>query len=257
MDDKRFINEFFTIGFYDFFYGNNTSFERHIVECIADIYGKEHIKAYYEKKDENDFQSMIYQYRLKTTVYENVLRDMSKYEAFKKQSANNPALKTDIMSMIESNIITMFITKSLVVKPSEEEISHFENTLLNDFEMIKLHFNKSIDPNYTRQIWTKKKKLLNDNIELVEVKPEFLDAGIYTRFGININDVKNMDYRMVEELNRYVTAKLDMESSKDKKQKKNNTTVLSSGNGFVDAITIASIIVTGISSIIIYLFLHM
>ena len=73
-----------------------------------------------------------------------------------------------------------------------------------------------------------------------------------------------MDYRMVEELNNYIKKRLNeekTENSEVEKPKVNKklmaNTVVSSGNGFVDALLIISIIATEISVGLVYLFLHM
>ena len=47
--------------------------------------------------------------------------------------------------------------------------------------VIKLHFNTSINPNKTRELWEKKKKILSDNVELIEIKPKYLDEFTYAR----------------------------------------------------------------------------
>lgn len=255
--EKKFINEFITLGMNDYFVTGNNTFERHIIECLIDIYGEKEMKTFYESLDENGFTQLIYKYGLKNTVYENFLRDTMRYETFKVENQNNPLIKSDIASIVESSVINMFITKYLKETPDSESISHFENNLLNNFEVVKMQFSTCLDPNRTRNIWNKKKKILDSNVELIEVKPNYLDEFTYRKFGIDINDVKKMDYRMVKELNRYVIQKQKLKDEIDKKPGILGNTVLSSGNGKVDALLVASIIATEISILLIYLFIHM
>lgn len=259
METKPFINVFIDFGMREFFYGNNTfSFERHIIECLVHIYGKKVLKTIYDAKDENGFTDTIFKFGVKPSVYDNFLRDTAKYEEFKLEKANNPALKTELTSAIEIEIITFYIQRCLSFTPTSEDISGFESELLSDFDTIKFHFNTSLDPNKAREFWDKKKKLLSDDIELVEIKPEYLDEFTYARFGVKLEDVKNMDYRMVDELNKYIKAKLKdnaTESGGDK-QKLGANTIITSGNGFVDALLIISIIATEISIGLIYYFLN-
>jgi len=155
----------------------------------------------------------------------------------------------------------MFLYKCLLFEPTLEEISHFENNLLNNFEIIKMHFNTSINPNKTREIWDKKKKMLTESVELIEIKPEYLDEFTYAKFGTSLSDVKKMDYRMVEELNKYIKSKIEITGEVVPKIKQEKfsikNTVLSSGNGFVDALLIAGVIATEISVALIYMFLKM
>ena len=259
METKPFINDFINFGMHEYFYGDNTfSFERHVIECLVHIYGKKALKSIFDEKDESAFTDLIFKYGIKPNVYDNFLRDTIKYNKFKSERANNPALKTDVTSAIEIEIVTLYIQRCLSFTPTSEDILGFENELLNDFDVIKFHFNTSLEPNKTREFWDKKKKLLSDDIELVEIKPEYLDEFTYARFGVKLDDVKKMDYRMVDELNKYIKAKLKEDDEESGKPKKKVTadTIITSGNGFVDALLIISIIVTEVSIGLIYYFLH-
>lgn len=259
-----FVNEFINLGMVSFFNKTNDNpFERHVIECLCDIYGQDKIKSIFDTKNEEAFYSTLSKYGLSRSNYDNFLRDTIKYEKFKTENKKDPALKSDIASKIEANLIIMFLHKCLLEEPTLEEISHFENDLLNNFEIIKMHFNTSVNPNRTRDIWNKKKRMLEDNVQLVEIKPEYLDEFTYAKFGTSLKDVKQMDYRMVEELNCYIKSKMQLDSEiKEEKPKIdfksiNRNTVLSTGNGFVDAIFIAAIIATEMSIGLIYLFLNM
>ncbi len=265
MNETVFINDFISIGLSDFYKEpHQASFESHIIECLCDIYGKENIKKVYEARDEAGFQNLIFKYGCAKTVYDNFLRDTIKFENFKNENTKDPSVKSDIGSKVEISVITMFLYKCLLLAPSLEEISHFENNLLNNFSIIKWNFNTALNPNRTRDTWEKKKRMLTDNVELVEIKPEYLDEFTYAKFGTSLEDVKKMDYRMVTELNNYIKSKLTVEASSLPKRKEPttkwaflNNTVLSTGNGYVDALLIAGIIATEMSIALIYLFLHM
>ncbi len=264
MNNRVFVNEFIELGLKSFFQkDSNNPLERHIVECLCDVYGTDCIKSIYDTHDEGSFTSTLFKYGLSRTNYDNFLRDTIKYEKFRKENAKDPALKSDIASKIEVHLIIMFLHKCLLIEPTLEEIGHFENNLLNNFEIIKLHFNTSINPNRTRDIWNKKKRMLEDNVELVEIKPDYLDEFTYAKFGTSLKDVKQMDYRMVEELNCYIKSKMQLDVTKEPEKSKldlkslKRNTVLSTGNGFVDALFIAAIMATEVSIGLIYLFLHM
>lgn len=266
MSENVFINAFITIGMSDYFTSHKVeTFEAHIVECLCDIYGEDKLRQVYEDKNEVEFTKLLHTYGLSRTLYDNFLRDTLKYGNFKAEKLRDPSVKSDIASKIEVSLIQMFLYKCLLIEPTLEEISHFENNLLNNFEMIKWHFNNSLNPNRTREVWNKKKRMLTDNVELVEIKPRYLDEFTYAKFGTSLQDVKKMDYRMVNELNKYIEDKLaTIEVDVDKKASKPKNlkelfikTPLSTGSGFTDAIMIASIIAAEMAIGIIYLFLHM
>ena len=55
-----FINEFITKGLNDYFGEQKAySFERHIIECLGNIYGLENMKMLYASKDQNTFIQLI------------------------------------------------------------------------------------------------------------------------------------------------------------------------------------------------------
>lgn len=263
MEQKPFINEFFTLGMYEFFYVQDaTSFERHIVECLADIYSQEELKKVYDEGNEEAFETLLKKFGIMPEIYENFMKATLKFESFKKENEKNPVIKSDFAYIVEENVIKMFLQKSVIYEPSMEELKHFENDLLYNFSIILWHNNTSMNPNKTKEYWEQKKKILSNEMELMEIKPEYLDEVTYKRFGASLSAVKKMDARMVEKLNKYIKDKLEEEKEVEEilpkvyKKTRLNTAV-SSGNGYVDALLIASIIATELSIGFIYLFLHM
>jgi len=259
MSKSDFINEFISAGLYEYYTLKSTnSFESHIIECLTDIYGTD-IQKNYEENNTDAFEQLIKKYGIKPSLYDSFLRDTAKYEVFKKENLKDPRKKSNIASIIEVNIIMMYLQKSIFIEPTMEEISHFENDLLNNFSIVKLHFNISLEPNRTREYWNRKKRIIFDNVELKEIKPNYLDNFTYARYGINIDDVKKMDYRMVDELNSVIQGRIFRDEPKDVKVKPkwNMNTAISTGNGAVDAILMVAIIAAELSIGLIYLFLHM
>ena len=260
MSSKIFVNKFLTIGMNDYFYsGNPASFERHIVECLCDVYGTTYLKKAFDEGNENEFYNTFIKYCAKPELYDQFLQNCREFE----ESIDNATHgdKNSYGSYIEIILIKLFLRKSLYKKPTAEEISHFENDLLNNFQMIKWHLANNETPNRTREEWNAKKRILSDDVELIEIKPEYLDGYTYAKFGIDLERVKEMDYRMVNELNNYIKTRIleSQEETKEipKKMKLTPNTVISSGNGFVDALMIVSIIATELSVGLIYSFLHL
>lgn len=262
MEIKSFVNEFLSAGFHDFYYKKDSpSFESHIIECLTDIYGQEVLKKLYEEGDENGFVELISSYGVKPNMYDNFIDACNKYENFIKERQKNPAIKSDRASMVEIAVVSFYICKYLTTTPTLEELSHFENDLLNNFSVIKEHFNMSLDPNKTREYWNNKKRVLYNNYDLFEIKPDYLDEFTYAKYGVKIEDVRKMDARMVQELNKYIVDKLQKEekqnASNSKKMKLDlGNTIISSGNGYVDALLMVAIIVTELAIGFIVFFLN-
>ena len=262
MASDIFINKFLTVGMNDYFYnGNPSSFERHIIECLIDICESEWLKKAYDNKDEGLFYNVINKYCYTPSLYDQFLQNCRLYQDYEEKKV--PGDKGNIYSSyIEMCLIKMFLQKYLNKKPSPEEVSHFENDLLNNFDIIKWHLANNEQPNRTRDEWNKKKKILVDNVVLTEIKPEYLDSYTYAKYGIDLDSVKKMDYRMVSELNEYIKKRMlkeeeNAELDKSKIFKLSPTSIITSGNGFVDAILMMAIIVTELSIGFMYLFLHM
>ena len=261
MASNLFINEFMTVGMNDYFYSDSTSsFERHIIECLVDICGAANIKKCFDDRDENAFYSLLTKYCTPTDLYNQLLHNCVNFEKYKK---NNSVQRGNVYaSYIEIILIKMFLRKSVMKTPSLEEVSHFENDLLNNFEMIKWHLSNSDNPNRTREEWNLKKRILESDVELIEIKPQYLDAFTYAKYGADLEKVKQMDYRMVNELNAYIQERIFEDQKKEASESQNQkrlklNTAVSSGNGFVDALLIVSIIATELSVGLIYLFLHL
>ena len=259
MESKDFINKFLTIGMNDFFYSENSvSFEKHIIECLVDVFGKTQLKDAYDNLDETAFYNIIIKYCASPTLYDQFIQNCIAFEEYQEQ--HNGQEKGNLYgSYIEISVMKMFLTKGIFVDITQEEIFHFENILLNNYNIIKWHLENDPNPNYTRENWISKKKILANNVELVEIKPEYLSDYTYSKYGIDINSVKEMDNRMVKELNEYIK-KLELERNISEKQKKNillPNTIISSGNGYIDALLIISIIVTELSIGAIYYFLNL
>lgn len=249
-----FINEFINTGLYDYFNDlKSVSFEKHVIECICDIYGKEEIKKAFLTKDQNMFIDLIKSFGYPDNYYTRFLGYTMDYIKFKDEMKTNPEAKTNVLSRIEAELITMFSYKWMLDKVSPADIERFEKDLLSNFEVIRLNMNHSIDPNIIRTIWEKQKHDIQNSISLKKEEASFLETGVYQKFDLDINDVKQMDYRMVNQLNKSIIDKLK-EPEEEVKKSFQQKFVLSSGNGFVDILMMVSIIGT-IASIGIIAFL--
>ena len=257
--NKFFINEFITLGLDSYFNKNDDNiFEKHIIECLFYIYGKDFIKLVYDKCCEETFICEIRKYDLPAFIYSNLLGDMLKYEEFKKSYESGKALKTDVVGKIESKIITMFKYKTMFVNTSLEEINKFETLLLKDFEIKILRYNFSLDPDETNKLWNKEKKNIINSVELKRVNVDFLDPYLYVKYGTTYENVSKMDYRMVQRLNEYIENSEAMnKESKIEKRKDLLHIPLTSGYKALDALIISSVIVTELSLGAIILFLNL
>lgn len=260
MNSSIFVNEFLNKGFNDLLNGiSEYAFEKHIAQCLVDICGLDELKDAFNKKDENAFYNIVTDYGDMSLLYDRLISTISEFQSFNRDNKVNK-VKNDLGSYIEITLIKIFLKKCIKSKAILQRVPDFENHLLKDPETIRWHLEHSKNPNRTKEEWLLKKRILTDEVKLTEIKPEYLEANIYSRFGIKLEEVKKMDYRMVNELNTYIKNQLSNSTvirlPKDKNQSILNTT-LTSGNGFVDALLIVSIIVTELSVGFIYLFLHL
>lgn len=258
MTESIFINKCLTLGFENYLGNKNTDpFECHIIECLVHIYGQEIVDAYKEKSLEK-FDKIVRKYGLSETIYMNFMDNLEAYSRFKERLSDNPNIKTEILSNIDVDLIKMYEFMSAFVDITEAQLSGFETSMLKNFEVTKMHFNYSNDPKRVENFFKKERSKFGNRVKLTEQNIELLDDLTYSKFGVSINDVKNMDYRMVNQLNNYINDRLakGIDTIKPAKKKIRFNSVLSSGNGFVDALLILGIIATEISIGLIYMFLH-
>ncbi len=256
--NEIFINEFLTIGFNDFINKTkNNIFEDYVIACLYAIYGQSLIEAYIQKQT-NMFEKIIKKYKLNQSVYEDFMDNLIAYEGFKKSLMTNPIQKTEILSNIQTDLIKMLKYKTVFESITDAQIAGFESIFLNDQEIKKYTFNYSNDPNKVLKYYKNEKRNFSEDIILEEEKPNLLDEFTYARFGVSYDDVKDMDYRMINKLNDYIKNKIEVDKVPNAiKQKFRINSVLTSGSGAVDALLIIAIIATEISIGLIYLFLHM
>ena len=256
--NEIFINEFLTIGFNDFINKTkNNIFEYYVIECLHAIYGQSLIEAY-NNKQAYEFEKIIKKYKLNQTIYEDFMDNLIAYENFKKSLITNPIQKTEVLSNIQIDIIKMIKHKTVFENITDAQMAGFENIFLNDMEIKKYTFNYSIDPNKVLKYYKSEKRSFSEDVILEEEKPNLLDEFTYARFGVSYDDVKDMDYRMINKLNDYIKNKLESNNVPTAiKQRFRINSVLTSGSGAVDALLIIAIIATEISIGLIYLFLHM
>ena len=259
MTENIFINKSLTLGYENYTGKKNTdAFECHVIECLVAIYGIDIIDAYKENSIEK-FDKTIRRYGLTENIYTHFMDNLIAYQGFKESLEKNPNVKTDIMGNIDVDLIKMYEFMSAFVKITEAQVSSFETLMLKNTEVTKMHFNYSNNPKRVENFYKKERSKFGNSVELVEQDVEFLDELTYSKFGISINDVKDMDYRMVKKLNNYINDRISqgLDVVKPTKRKLKLNSVISSGNGFVDVLLILSIIVTEISVGLIYMFLHL
>lgn len=257
--ESIFINKCLTLGFENYLGNKNTDpFECHVIECLVSIYGQEIIEAYKEKSLEK-FDKIMREYGLSENIYTNFMDNLEALSRFKEVMKSNPNTKTNIFSNIDIDLIKMYEFMSAFVDVTEAQLSSFEASMLKNFEVTKIHFNYSNDPKRVENFFKKERSKFGNSVELKEQTIELLDDLTYSKFGVSINEVKNMDYRMVNQLNNYINDRMSkgLDTIKPAKKKIRFNSVISSGNGFVDILLILSIIATEVSVGLIYMFLHM
>ncbi len=258
MTESIFVNKCLTLGFENYLGIKNTdAFECHVVECLVHIYGQDIVEAYKEKSLEK-FDKVMRKYGLSENIYTNFMDNLEAYGHFKERIKENPNSKTDIMSNIDVDLIKMYEFMSAFVDVTEAQLSSFENDMLKNHQTVKMHFNYSNDPKRVENFYKQERNKIGNRVQLTEQRVELLDDITYSKFGVSIDDVKNMDYRMVNKLNNYINDRIaqGIDAVTPPKKKLRFNSVLSSGNGFVDILLILSIIATEVSIGLIYMFLH-
>ena len=251
-----FINNFFTAGLKKYFSNNKiSSFETHVIACICDIYGEDEVKKLYINKDQTGFIELIKKYGYPENYYVRLVSLTLEYENYLINLRKNPELKTNVYNKIEAELIKMVGFKWMMDELTNQELIKFENDLINDFEIIKFKYNSSTEPEATKELWEARKKEFRNSIKLETAKIDFLSDEVYKQFNLEIDDVKDMDYRMVERLNKSIIQKMQ-EPPEEKPKEKKSKFVLANATGKINFVMMVCILLliaaVGIVCIIIF-----
>ena len=219
-------------------------FEFLVTKILVNIYGEINIINPYKAKNEDAFKENLMIYGLKDSELNMFFNYMNEYGIYLKTPSND--LKTVLPIQINSLIINMIIYKNSIQNLTEEELKSYDEYFNSKNQYLSKYMELIVeDSEFIPKLWERKKTQLEKNLLFNTIKPDLLTPEMYTKYGLSIDEIKNLTNEEIKEINDKI--KIDDNSNGGGATKeKPKQLVLSSGSGFVDTIVLLSIVVTEI-----------
>lgn len=220
-------------------------FEFQVIKTLVNIYGKVGITEPYKIGDPLEFKKTLTSYGLGENDYEAFIQFLNEYDLW--LNSSNLVPKTDLPIEIAALMIKMVDLKNQQQKilPTElQDLDGFFDPTTGD--MVKLQNLIITDKTVIPRLWREKKAEMDNPIPSETSAVELLAASDYKRFGLSIDEVKELSDLKIQEINDKILAEdaASAEGGQDKFDPKK--LILTSGSGFVDTIVLLSIIATEI-----------
>ena len=219
-------------------------FEFKVIEFLAKIYGKTDIINPYIIKSELDFKKNLAKYGASMEDINILLNALNEYSNY--LNGINTSTNT-IMEDIFTILCKLVILKNKSVVINSEEMLFYENFLnVTDnkirSEVIKL----TGDINRITSIWPHMVK----ESQVEPKKVERLPKEEYQKQGLFLADINKLSDEELDRLNNEIL-RINVENTKEEEKSKlerlkRKQIILSSGNGFIDALVLLSIMCTEI-----------
>ena len=248
--DEVFINKAFENGLQAFKlkqegqgYSLSHEFELNIVEFLVHLYGKINILNPYMIRNDDSLKENLTLYGATKedidTLF-NLLNDYDKWLNSTERGKN---------TLIES--IYRILAKLVVCKNNSMVVSDGEMRYYQDyFALTNKRVSQLVDMMAVSRenvVNALNNAIKEDEIEKAKPEPEplYLAAAEYEKYGLDFEDVEKLPEGKVIELNQDIELK-EEEAAERAKRFKPKQILLSSGNGFVDALVLFSIMCTEI-----------
>lgn len=219
-------------------------FEFSVIETLVSIYGEINVINPFKLGKEDSFKKNLMLYGLKESEMEMFIKYMGDYDTW--LNSPNEVTKTKLPIQIESIIINMILHKSNFQKITTEEIEKYNNFFdPAEGDLIKVQNLIVEDKTLIPSLWRRKRYQLEGNLILETIEPELLAPDIYLKYGLLIDDVKQLSNLKINEINEKIK-KEETNNEDDKSKFDPKKLILTSGSGFVDTIVLLSIMATEI-----------
>jgi hypothetical protein len=219
-------------------------FEYKVIEYLITLYGKINILNPYQIKDENSFKNNLMIYGADKETINKLINLLNKYNIWLNSSSNSE--KNTIISEIFYILSKLSLLKNKVKTLSPSEMEVYQNFLnLKDNKIKQIVEMSAINKEEVLNSWVK----AEDDIKKADIpkEPIYLPEDEYKKYGIYPEDLENLPEDKIKKLNKDITDLDDNASSGGRaKNDPPKQLILTSGNGFIDALVLLSIICTEI-----------
>lgn len=266
---KIFINEALQKGLTDYLSSKNNeesilynSFLVVVVRMLVSIYGELDIINPYKINNEEIFDSNMMKYGASKEIVDNFKRLIDGFFIIEKRNNGSIRRETNIYFIdVQKILIDLFNIKRINFGVSEEESKEFFDLLYTPgtSNSLRLSYNylNADDIYEVAKYYQNSMKIKSNNVE--KEQKDLLSFDVYKLFNISIADLSKMNKEEVEKLNSGIYKSLDINENAinkdyllEEKYRELTKPKLATGNGYVDILLIASIIVTVVMIIVIF-----
>jgi hypothetical protein len=243
-----FVNEAITNGI-NIYLGNYSDqnfllshyFEYKVIELLARVYGKINITNPYQIHSEFKFRDNLMIYGAKKEDIVSLISLLDDYNSWLKSVSRD---KNDIVENIFYILSKLVILKERSVGLLEEDREYYDNFFSLKDNRIDFIVKISGDKDRVLEAFKKGEDDINNAPKEEEVK--YLTEDEYEKYGIFFNEVKSLSKDKLKRLNNEIISREESNSANSGGTQKTSPLqyVLTSGNGFVDALVLLSIMCT-------------
>ena len=220
-------------------------FEFWVIRVLVCIYGEINIINPYKLSKANSFKNNLLIFGLKEHEVNLFIKYMEEYDKW----LNGPAgiKKTNIFNKISTLLINMLLIKSIKHNISSKDIELFNSFFdPEDKDLLKIKELMVEDKSLIPKLWKRKKGQFTEKLIFKEILPDLLEPSDYKRYGLSINEVKQLSNLKIKEINDKIINEERESSEGGRENFDPKRLILTSGSGFVDTIVLLSIMVTEI-----------
>ena len=217
-------------------------FELRIIEFLVKIYGKISILNPYQLKDANSLKNNLIVYGASDGDIEKLFNLLHEYSLWLNSNSRD---KNNIIKDIFEILSNLVILKNKNVVIDSNEMKYYENFLsLKDTKINQIVNMSAINREEVLNVWPK--AVEESKKEPVKEEPLYLKDEEYEKYGLFMDEVKSLPKDKLLELNNEIKSRNESEASGGSSKDKPWQLVLTSGNGYVDALVLFSIMCTEI-----------
>lgn len=219
-------------------------FELNIINFLSHLYGKLIILNSYKIKDEESFRNNIMVHGASEEDVDTLFNLMDEYDRWLSSTSRD---KNDLLARIYALLAKLVIYKTGSTNISDGEMRYY----LDFFALTNKRMNQLADmmaANKDEVVNALDRAKTERQKELDKPKPEplLLPEDEYEKYGVYLDEVEKLPEDKIRELNKEIKRRDENETSGGTSKDKPKHLVLSSGNGFVDALVLFSIVCTEI-----------
>ena len=225
-------------------YSLSHEFELNIVDFLVHLYGKINILNPYKIKNDASLVNNFMIYGASREEIESLINLLGEYDTWLNGTTRE---KNDLVERIYAILAKLVVYKTSSMTVSDGEMRYYQDF----FNLTNKRISQLVDMMAVSRenIVNSLNKAMEEHkreLEKPEPEPLLLPVDEYEKYGLDIEDVEKLPEEKIQLLNKEIKTRDENETNGGRTKDKPKQLVLSSGNGFVDALVLFSIMCTEI-----------